>query len=135
MLFATFFFKSYVWDKCVFRNMALKMLSTNQIAGFSNLERKQWNSVIFYILMQSDESLCLFKNFCLNLVKNGCGHHSISPFLCWGTFVALLSVPNFVQLSVPDFQKGGSGKNNWFVVCYGGSVPRLTPWTTLIRGL
>ena len=85
MLFATFLFKSYVWDKCVFWNMDLKMLSTNQIAGFSNLEQKQWNCVIFYILMPSDESLSLFKNFCLNLVKNGCGHHSIRPFLCWGT--------------------------------------------------
>ena len=61
MLFATFLFKSYVWDKCVFWNMDFKMLSTNQIAGYSNLEQKQWNSVIFYILMQSDESLSLFK--------------------------------------------------------------------------
>ena len=86
--------------------MDLKMLSTIQIAGFSNLEQKQWNSVIFYVLMQSDESLSLFKIFCLNLVKMGVAIIASGPF-----FAGIqLSVPNLVQLSVPDFQKGGSGK-------------------------
>ena len=55
-----------------FLRFGLKMLSAYQIAGFLNLEQKQWNSMIFCILMESH--LSSFKKFCVSSVKNRCSH-------------------------------------------------------------